>query len=325
MTTKISAIAPASPVVATPINGADASAVAVIDRLAGTLAPGNALAAAVGFESLSGISGLEKPGFTWRHRLDGVWAWVGMIQGEGEVECSGEVIHARPGTVYLIPPGVPFLERNTSAGPWGFACLLLKCAEALIPASVARRDATALHGQFDTVLRLAEVVRALHFRPPGFEAKAVGGTLSVLGTLRERLEAVPSAPADSLIARAISVIRGNLARPLSLAELAGQCRVSLSLLSHRFRQETGLSPIQYARRERITAAKELILAGATVKQAAAQLGFSSPFHLSKLFTAQEGRPPVFFRSLARRRGNGPGRTRVRGVARPLGGQGVAER
>lgn len=46
----------------------------MIDRLAGTLAPGNALVAAVGIESLSGLSGFEKPGFTWRHRPDGVWA-----------------------------------------------------------------------------------------------------------------------------------------------------------------------------------------------------------------------------------------------------------
>jgi len=300
MTTKISAIAPASPVVATPINGADASAVAVIDRLAGTLAPGNALAAAVGIESLSGLSGFEKPGFTWPHRLDGVWAWVGMAQGEGEVVCGKTMIRTRPGTVYLIPPGIPFLERNTGAGPWGFACLLLRCAEALLPASIARRGATVLQAELDTVLRLTEVVRALHFRPPGFEAKAVGGTLFVLGSLRERLEATPSGPADSPVARAIAVIRENLSRPPGLAELAEQCRVSVSLLSHRFRHETGFSPVQYARRERITAAKELILAGATVKQAAAQLGFSSPFHLSKLFTAQEGRPPVFFRSLARR-------------------------
>ena len=282
------------------IAGADASASKVMERRGGTLPPGNALAAAAGIESLSGLSGLERPGFSWRHRFEGMWAWVAMTQGEGEIECVGTVSHLHPGTVYLIPSGLPFIERNTGSDPWAFACLLLRCSEEQVPSSISRRGATLLHSQLDIALRLAEVVTALHFRPPGFEVKAVGGVLFVLGSLRERLEAAPPGTADSPIARAITLIRENLARPPSVADLAAQCNVSVSLLSHRFRQETGLSPMQYARRERITAAKELILAGATVKAAAVRLGFSSPFHLSRLFTGQEGRPPAFFKKLTSR-------------------------
>ena len=62
---------------------------------------------------------------------------------------------------------------------------------------------------------------------------------------------------------------------------------------------TGLSPMQYTRLEGVKAAKELILAGSNVDKAAASMGFKTQFHLTRIFSAVEGKPPIFFRKLAR--------------------------
>jgi len=61
-----------------------------------------------------------------------------------------------------------------------------------------------------------------------------------------------------------------------------------------------MSPMMYARKERVRAAKEVILAGASVDEAASRLGFKSPFHLSRIFTEIEGKPPIYFKKLSRR-------------------------
>jgi AraC-like DNA-binding protein len=58
--------------------------------------------------------------------------------------------------------------------------------------------------------------------------------------------------------------------------------------------------MQYIRRERVEMAKELLLFGYNVNEAATKLGFKTPFHLSRIFSQIEGKSPIYFRKLARR-------------------------
>ncbi|MBA3685868.1 MAG: helix-turn-helix transcriptional regulator [Planctomycetes bacterium] len=96
-------------------------------------------------------------------------------------------------------------------------------------------------------------------------------------TLRERVDTIVSA---------------RLRRPPSLAELAQTLHLSESSLSHRFKAETGMGVIERVRFLRVDAARRLLLEPeASVKSVASALGFSSPYHFSRIFTDIAGMPP----------------------------------
>jgi len=70
--------------------------------------------------------------------------------------------------------------------------------------------------------------------------------------------------------------------------------VSISSLSHRYKQEKGVSPITRLLSLRINYSKALLLKGYPLKAIAVQLGFTDAFHFSKTFKIMEGIPPREF-------------------------------
>lgn len=81
---------------------------------------------------------------------------------------------------------------------------------------------------------------------------------------------------------------------ITRAILAREFHLSVSSLSHSYRAETGMSPMQKLIRVRINRAKHLILRGAGLKQVAEETGFNDQFHLSKTFKRIEGMSPRLF-------------------------------
>lgn len=90
-------------------------------------------------------------------------------------------------------------------------------------------------------------------------------------------------------------MRNNLTRKVRLNKLADVMRMSVSALSHRFRRETGETPIAMQHRMRIDYAKELIMRGYLLKEIANELGYTDEFHLSKTFKKVTGKSPRSFR------------------------------
>ena len=91
-------------------------------------------------------------------------------------------------------------------------------------------------------------------------------------------------------------LRRNLSEPIGLADIARHLRTSPSLLSHKFKDETGLSPIARLIEIRIEYAKSLLLKGEKLKSIAVLTGHSSEFHFSRNFKKVTGVSPTQFRS-----------------------------
>ena len=89
---------------------------------------------------------------------------------------------------------------------------------------------------------------------------------------------------SSAIRRVIAHVIKNLERQHSIAELARLARLSPSRFSHRFKSETGEAVISYLIRLRLQKAAALLeFKGMTVKEAAAESGFTSQFYFSRQF------------------------------------------
>lgn len=90
----------------------------------------------------------------------------------------------------------------------------------------------------------------------------------------------------------------HFADPLGIADIADFFAVSRSTLDHRFRESTGRSVREAIEEERLRAVRRLLKSGsATLREIAAQCGFSSACRLSHLFIQRFGIAPVTWRKL----------------------------
>jgi AraC family transcriptional regulator of arabinose operon len=84
--------------------------------------------------------------------------------------------------------------------------------------------------------------------------------------------------------------------PLTIPVLAKAGALSESRLSHLFRSQVGMTPIQYVDQQRMRKARELLeLSSFTVGEIADLVGYASPYYFSRRFSAYTGVPPREYR------------------------------
>ncbi len=111
--------------------------------------------------------------------------------------------------------------------------------------------------------------------------------------MKARLGAEPSAAQRRIDLHQIDrFIRRHLADELRVADLAKLACLSEAHFSERFRAQTGLSPWQYVRRQRLHAARQLILQSRLpLTDIAIQTGFANQSALSHAFRRSYGASP----------------------------------
>ncbi len=106
---------------------------------------------------------------------------------------------------------------------------------------------------------------------------------------------------DQRVRAAITHMRDNLHRTLSLDEIARVAQLSPGHLRRLFKRETSVSPVQYLSRLRIQRAKELLKGSPlSVKEIAAAIGMGDVSHFVRNFKKASGTTPTAHRALRRR-------------------------
>lgn len=82
----------------------------------------------------------------------------------------------------------------------------------------------------------------------------------------------------------------------SLTAIAAHSGMSVPELCRRFKAETGTTVVQYMNTVRIDSAKRLLIAGKSVGETAALLGFGTIYYFSALFKRMTGMSPKYFAS-----------------------------
>jgi len=151
--------------------------------------------------------------------------------------------------------------------------------------------------------RMAEL---LFYGRPGFQFLAQGALMELLGflfvaeplsaNLRDlRTEDRRGTPYE-LVNKTEHFITSHIAECLSVADLASQAHMSVSAFAHAYRRLANESPHSTVQRLKIEAVKRFLLRDTlSVKECAVRLGFSSEFHLSRLFKRLEGLSPSHYR------------------------------
>jgi len=223
-----------------------------------------------------------------------------VLAGQGELTLNGVKSPLRAGCFFLYGPGVPHHISSLASAPLekyfvdftgaGARQLLARLSlspgasgentrpdllragfEALIEASARQSRHVALHCE---ALLTSLLVNCAEFR-------AESGTLSSRAyQTYERCRVRIAEQAQSL---------------RSLGDMARVCHVDNAYLCRLFARYGKESPREYLTHLKISRAAELLLdSDLPVKQVAQQLGFSDPFHFSKVFKRLKGVPPARF-------------------------------
>lgn len=107
-----------------------------------------------------------------------------------------------------------------------------------------------------------------------------------------------------LIMQAVSYVRSNLGRELSVQECAGVVHLSPSYFSTLFKKETGMTFMQYVTSARMEKAKHLLLEGMQVQDITFELGYKDRPYFTELFKKHTGLTPTEFRARYEQGGEG---------------------
>ncbi|MEV4436516.1 helix-turn-helix domain-containing protein [Streptomyces sp. NPDC049585] len=139
-------------------------------------------------------------------------------------------------------------------------------------------------------------------RDYGSAVAADAARLSVMPLEREGGQAQfivhdrPPAPQGSALEPLLDWLQENLARSLTLDDIAAHAGMSTRTLIRRFREHTGTTPLQWLQRARVRRAQHLLEATAhSVERIGAQVGFGSPTAFRDRFKRTTGVSPHAYR------------------------------
>jgi AraC-like DNA-binding protein len=226
-----------------------------------------------------------------------------VARGKGALVLAGQELPLLPGSVFAYGPDVPHHITTDRDDPLAkyfvdfagrrAAGLLEQCA--LPPGTSGRVFAPReIQRIFDDLIQNG-------LKPTRHTNRASAVLLEyLLLKICESLstwEAVQT-PAFATYERCRQHIQANFAHLTSLAQVARQCHVDAAYLCRLFRRYDHQTPYQFLLRLRMNlAAERLQNPGVLVKQVAAELGFSDPFHFSRAFKSILGLSPEAFRRL----------------------------
>ena len=151
--------------------------------------------------------------------------------------------------------------------------------------------------------RFLQLHRAAERRVPAFEVE--GGLHELIADVANRSPAARrlrrSSPRTASIRAALERLHGDIARTVTLDELAGIAGMSRYTLVRRFKDEVGLPPHTYQIALRVQLARRLIEAGSRPVDAAVRAGFTDQSHLHRHFRRIGMTPATYAQAVARGR------------------------
>lgn len=199
------------------------------------------------------------------------------------------------GEVLLIAPGD--LHATVSASG---ACFI-GVVQFALPEKLPGRLMTPPPGDREMARIFTAVNREVTLRNPGYRMIVQGLVRQALGLLErdgKMLSAERDARAEEAL-RIVGYIRAHLNDSPTLAATAAFAGYSPAYFSKYFKRLMGLSFKTYTDRERIWAAKDMLLEGKTVTETAALLQYDSPSSFCRAFRRIAGYSPSALSEMAK--------------------------
>jgi AraC-like DNA-binding protein len=216
-----------------------------------------------------------------------------------------------PGDIVICPPHLPHFAYAVGSGPSRYGIILFKrsliagfsegdrylapfyCTD---PAFNPRIPASEPHAE-----EMNRIIRGIAGMHPGRSLQRKALLLQLLACLAEWHESRHprrnTARMRPEILDVLLFMQQNAHRRIRLAELASRARLSRSRFEFLFHAAMGTGPVEYLNRLRMLKAKNLLLEGATVTDAAFECGIEDCSRFSKLFRKYEKVSPMGWKKM----------------------------
>ena len=245
---------------------------------------------------------VDRPARTGDLQLNRLYNLHLVLGGKGRIETAGQSFELGAGTGFLYGPGAAQRYAADSAEPWEIRWVHFACAAAdslLGGRGLGEVWLFHLPDPAAALECLEELLTLGRNFDPHCEARVSALLYELLLHIVEGASppAAPRDPAIPSLQAAADYIRNHCARPsLSIAEVAGAAGYSVPYFSRKFHQLIGCTPTAYLLEARILHAKRLLVSTPqTVRQIAADSGFSQSSYFIQCFRKATGTTPERFR------------------------------
>ena len=229
-----------------------------------------------------------------------------IVGGRGQFFIEDQCFPVDVNSLVIINPNVIHTEASLNAQPLEYIVLGIDGIE--LANSENSNGQFCMLDHFESVEIsgcLRNILREMELKNTGYEdiCQAYMEIL-IIRLMRSTSLAVPAEPQTISGNRQCAAVRRHIdvhfKEPLTLEQLAEEAHMNKFYLSHAFKREYGISPINYMITKRIEESKYLLAeTDLSLSQVAQMLGFSSPSYFSQVFRRTQNLSPTEYRQNTR--------------------------
>ncbi|WP_256756663.1 AraC family transcriptional regulator [Cohnella sp. WQ 127256] len=261
--------------------------------------------------------------WTHSHRTIDSYEIIVGVRGKLYIEQGGECYVVEPGTVLLLPPGIPHSGYQPSDGELSFYWFHFLCQD---PIQFCGEDEWEQSRQLRQSNEFLSSISDSLFLPMFFRLSSIEridvlfqqlqhlansklhyqralhyAATSILLELAEQAEANHMRKAhfapDPLVSSIVEWIRVHAAEPLTVSFIAEKFGYNRDYLSRIFKKNMGMNLQEFIHVQKMSKAKSLLTnSNRTIKQIASDIGMSDGKYFIKLFRKYEHLTPTGYRN-----------------------------
>ena len=225
-----------------------------------------------------------------------------IVGGRGQFLIQDQLYPVNANNLVIINPNVPHTEVSLNAQPLEYIVLGIEGVE--LASSEQSNGRFSMLDHFESVEIsgcLRNILREMELKSTGYEDVCQAYMeILIIRLMRSTALSVPAQPQQISANRQCAAVKRyidqHFKETLTLDQLAEEAHMNKFYLSHAFKQEFGVSPINYLISCRIEESKYLLAeTDLSISQIAQLLNFSSPSYFSQVFRRTQGVSPVEFR------------------------------
>lgn len=225
-----------------------------------------------------------------------------IVSGKGQFLIQDQVFPVDVNNLVIINPNVPHTEASLNAQPLEYIVLGIDGIE--LATKENSNGEFCILGHFESVdisSCLRNILREMELKNTGYmDVCQAYMEILIIRLMRNTDLAVQTQPqvisGNSQCAAVRRYIDLHFKEPLTLEQLSEEAHINKYYLSHAFKREYGVSPINYMISRRIDESKYLLAeTDLSMSQIAQLLGFSSLSYFSQVFRKIHGSSPMEFR------------------------------
>ena len=229
-----------------------------------------------------------------------------IVGGRGQFLLQDQLYPVDANNLVIINPNVPHTEVSLNAQPLEYIVLGIEGAELATDANSNGQFCILDHFESVEVSScLRNIIREMELKNTGYQdiCQAYMEIL-IIRLMRNITLSVPTQPPLTTGNRQCAAVRRyidiHFKEALTLEQLAEEAHMNKFYLSHAFKKEYGVSPINYMITRRIDESKYLLAeTDLSMSQIAQLLGFSSLSYFSQVFRRSQDISPMEYRQNTR--------------------------